>query len=94
MRRTLAGTTPASEAMVTYGTEQSATDQPRVSGSTRSFRNLRRIMQGPRYDCSPGELFTELAQETSTLVRQEVNLTKIEMSDKAAEKAPSRRFGE
>ncbi len=33
---------------------------------------------------SLGELFSELAQETSTLVRQEVNLAKVEMSDKAS----------
>ena len=33
---------------------------------------------------SLGELFSELAQETSTLVRQEVNLAKTEMSDKAS----------
>ena len=40
-------------------------------------------MQG-RDDRSLGELFAELAQETSTLVRQEVNLAKVEMSDKAS----------
>ena len=33
---------------------------------------------------SLGELFSELAQETSTLVRKEVNLAKTEMSDKAS----------
>jgi hypothetical protein len=33
---------------------------------------------------SLGELFSELAQETSTLVRQEVNLAKTEMSHKAS----------
>jgi hypothetical protein len=33
---------------------------------------------------SLGELFSELAQETSTLVRQEVNLAKTEMGDKAS----------
>ncbi len=33
---------------------------------------------------SLGELFSELAQETSTLVRQEVNLAKVEMSYKAS----------
>ena len=37
-----------------------------------------------RDDRSLGELFSELAQETSTLVRQEVNLAKTEMSDKAS----------
>jgi hypothetical protein len=41
------------------------------------------MMQG-RDDRSLGELFAELAQETSTLVRQEVNLAKVEMSDKAS----------
>ncbi len=40
-------------------------------------------MQG-RDDRSLGELFSELAQETSTLVRQEVNLAKTEMSQKAS----------
>ncbi len=40
-------------------------------------------MQG-RDDRSIGELFSELAQETSTLVRQEVNLAKTEMSQKAS----------
>ena len=40
-------------------------------------------MQG-RDDRSLGELFAELAQETSTLVRQEVNLAKTEMSEKAS----------
>jgi hypothetical protein len=40
-------------------------------------------MQG-RDDRSLGELFSELAQETSALVRQEVNLAKTEMSQKAS----------
>lgn len=40
-------------------------------------------MQG-REERSLGELFAELAQETSTLVRQEVNLAKTEMSQKAS----------
>ena len=40
-------------------------------------------MQG-RDDRSLGELFSELAQETSTLVGQEVNLAKTEMSQKAS----------
>ncbi len=40
-------------------------------------------MQG-RDDRSLGELFSELAQETSTLVRQEVDLAKVEMSQKAS----------
>ena len=39
---------------------------------------------GGRDDRSLGELFAELAQETSTLVRQEVNLAKTEMSQKAS----------
>ena len=37
-----------------------------------------------RDDRSLGELFTELAQETSTLVRQEVALAKTEMTQKAS----------
>ena len=41
-------------------------------------------MQPSRDDRSLGELFSELAQETSTLVRQEVNLAKVEMSQKAS----------
>ncbi len=40
-------------------------------------------MQG-RDDRSLGELFAELAQETTTLVRHEVNLAKVEMSEKAS----------
>ena len=40
-------------------------------------------MQG-RDDRTLGELFSELAQETSTLVRQEVNLAKTEMTQKAS----------
>ncbi len=40
-------------------------------------------MQG-RDDRSLGELFSELAQETTTLVRHEVNLAKVEISDKAS----------
>jgi hypothetical protein len=40
-------------------------------------------MQG-RDDRSLGDLFSELAHETSTLVRQEVNLAKTEMSQKAS----------
>ena len=40
-------------------------------------------MQG-RDDRSLGELFSELAQETSTLVRQEVSLAKTEMIQKAS----------
>ncbi len=39
-------------------------------------------MEG-RDDRSLGELFSELAQETSTLVRQEVTLAKTEMTAKA-----------
>ncbi len=42
------------------------------------------MMQGGRDNRSLGDLFAELAQETSTLVRQEVNLAKVEMSDKAS----------
>lgn len=43
-------------------------------------------MQGRdgRDDRSLGELFSELAQETSTLVRQEVDLAKTEMGQKAS----------
>lgn len=41
-------------------------------------------MQQSRDDRSLGELFSELAAETSTLVRQEVNLAKTEMSHKAS----------
>jgi xanthine/uracil permease len=42
------------------------------------------VTQQSRDDRSLGELFSELAQETSTLVRQEVNLAKTEMSHKAS----------
>ena len=41
-------------------------------------------MQAGRDDRSLGELFAELAQETSTLVRQEVELARVELSQKAA----------
>ena len=41
-------------------------------------------MQGGRDERSIGELFAELSQETATLVRQEVNLAKAEMSQKAS----------
>ncbi len=37
-----------------------------------------------RDDRSLGELFSELSQETTTLIRQEVNLAKTEMSQKAS----------
>ena len=37
-----------------------------------------------RDDRSLGELFSELAQETTTLVRHEVNLAKAEMGEKAS----------
>ncbi len=40
-------------------------------------------MQG-RDDRSLGELFAELAQETTTLVRQEVNLATTELTQKAS----------
>jgi Flp pilus assembly protein TadB len=41
-------------------------------------------MQGGRDDRSLGELFSELTQETTTLVRQEMRLAKAEMSQKAS----------
>lgn len=41
--------------------------------------------QYSKQDKSLGELFRDLAQEVSTLVRQEANLAKVEMSQKAAE---------
>ena len=41
-------------------------------------------MQEGRDDRSLGELFSELSQETTTLVRQEMNLAKTEMSQKAS----------
>src|SRR5918997_4528989 len=41
-------------------------------------------MQQSKEDRSLGELFAELARETSTLVRQEVTLAKTEMSQKAS----------
>lgn len=40
-------------------------------------------MQERKDDRSLGELFAELARETSTLVRQEVNLARTEMTQKA-----------
>jgi type IV secretory pathway TrbD component len=41
-------------------------------------------MQGRGDDRSLGELFSELSQETTTLIRQEVQLAKTEMSQKAS----------
>ena len=41
-------------------------------------------MQAGQDDRSLGELFAELAQETSTLVRQEVELARVELGQKAA----------
>lgn len=40
-------------------------------------------MAGERDDRSLGELFAELAQETSTLVRQEVELARVELGQTA-----------
>jgi len=40
-------------------------------------------MQQSRDDRSLGELFADLSRQTSTLVRQEVQLAKTEISDKA-----------
>lgn len=42
-------------------------------------------MQQRRDDRSLGELFGELARETSTLVRQEVNLARAEMTQQASQ---------
>jgi xanthine/uracil permease len=39
-------------------------------------------MQQPRTERSLGDLFSELTQETRTLVRQEVQLAKTELSEK------------
>jgi len=41
-------------------------------------------MQQSKDDRSLGELFSDLSRQTSTLVRQEVQLAKTEMSDKAS----------
>jgi uncharacterized membrane protein YqjE len=40
--------------------------------------------QQQREDRSIGELFSELSQKTTTLVRQEIELAKVEMSQKAS----------
>jgi hypothetical protein len=42
-------------------------------------------MQASKEDRSLGELFSELSRETTTLVRQEVELAKTELSAKATE---------
>lgn len=42
-------------------------------------------MQAGRDDRSLGELFAELAQETSTLVRQEVELARVELGEKVGQ---------
>jgi len=44
-------------------------------------------MQERRDDRSLGDLFAELAQETATLVRQEVELARVELSQKASSAA-------
>jgi Flp pilus assembly protein TadB len=49
----------------------------------RSWRRLGALQHG-RDERSFGELFSELAQETSTLVRQEVTLAKTEVTHKAS----------
>lgn len=41
-------------------------------------------MEQPRDQRSLGELFSELANDTSTLVRQEIQLAKTEMTQKAS----------
>jgi len=41
-------------------------------------------MQQPKQDLSIGELFADLSRSTSTLVRQEVELAKTEVSQKAS----------
>jgi len=43
------------------------------------------MMQERKEERSLGELFAELARETSTLVRQEVDLAKTEMTQKASQ---------
>ena len=40
--------------------------------------------QQQREDRSIGELFADLSQKTTTLVRQEIQLAKVEMSQKAS----------
>lgn len=42
-------------------------------------------MEQERDQRSLGELFQELSQETTTLIRQEVNLAKTEMTEKATQ---------
>ncbi len=42
------------------------------------------MMQEPKEERSLGELFGDLAKETSTLVRQEVQLAKTEMTQKVS----------
>jgi xanthine/uracil permease len=41
-------------------------------------------MQGSRDDRSIGELFADLTRQMSTLLRQEVQLAKVEMTEKAS----------
>ena len=61
---------------------------PRVGGRNSlealRRRQLCRAETIDRDDRSLGELFSELTQETRTLVRQEVDLAKSEMSQKAS----------
>lgn len=61
----------------------SSQDGP-VRASSRQGAPLRRASSNGGDERSLGELFSELAQETSTLVRHELTLAKTEMSQKAS----------
>lgn len=52
---------------------------------SRDDRTVRQPAQPVRDDRSLGELFSELSNETTTLVRQEIALAKTEMTEKATE---------
>jgi hypothetical protein len=59
-------------------TRQEAEKDMRGEGAARQ------IYERPKEDRSLGELFAELTDETRTLIRQEVELAKVELSEKAA----------
>jgi Flp pilus assembly protein TadB len=50
----------------------------------QNVNHIREQRPAPKDDRSLGELFTELSRETTTLIRQEVDLAKTEMTQKAS----------
>src|SRR5579884_2979583 len=57
----------------------------RVNGDGRTPVDMPAPARNPKADETLGQLFSDLARETTTLIRQEMNLAKAEMTQKAAE---------